>query len=221
VGTTWHLLQSRNSALRGDSNFDDLSVRSRYGPPDCSLPGLIRTRNILARLELLFPGFQPPGSPQRLPDITTVPNWELHRRDSHPLAKQLASLRHFLAVYASLLSITRQRQDSLSARPLRLWPDWIFTSWILSKGFIRSPESSSPKLCLARYPSYPQTKLIENWTSLRWPRGFVLESALPARRVGQRWRAIRAPASGEYTDGQGKDFGRRCWSNGEFNQSGG
>jgi hypothetical protein len=49
--------------LRGDSNFDDSSVRSRYGPPDCSLPGLIRTRNILARLELLLPGFQPLGHP--------------------------------------------------------------------------------------------------------------------------------------------------------------
>ena len=32
---------------RGDSNFDDLSVRSRYGPPDCSLPGLIRTEKSL------------------------------------------------------------------------------------------------------------------------------------------------------------------------------
>ena len=31
-----------------------------------------------------------------------------------------------------------ERQDSLPACPLRLLPDWTFTSWILSKGFIRS-----------------------------------------------------------------------------------
>src|SRR5258708_1231159 len=30
------------------------------------------------------------------------------------------------------------RQDSLPACPLQLWPDWTFTSWTLSKGFIRS-----------------------------------------------------------------------------------
>jgi hypothetical protein len=30
------------------------------------------------------------------------------------------------------------RQDSLPACPLQLWPNWTFTSWILSKGFIRS-----------------------------------------------------------------------------------
>ena len=31
-----------------------------------------------------------------------------------------------------------ERQDSLPAYPLRLWPDWTFTSWTLSKGFIYS-----------------------------------------------------------------------------------
>jgi hypothetical protein len=54
VGTTWHLQQSRNSALRGDSNFDDLSVRSRYGPPGCSLPGLIQTRQTLPAWNFYF-----------------------------------------------------------------------------------------------------------------------------------------------------------------------
>jgi hypothetical protein len=31
-----------------------------------------------------------------------------------------------------------ERQDSLPACPLRLWPGWTYTSWILSKGFISS-----------------------------------------------------------------------------------
>jgi len=39
------------------------------------------------------------------------------------------------------------RQDSLPACLLRLQPDWIFTSWTLSKGFIRSLEFPFPKLC--------------------------------------------------------------------------
>ena len=47
-----------------------------------------------AHLELLLPGFQSLGRPKCLPDITTVPYWVLHRRDLHPLAQQLVSLRH-------------------------------------------------------------------------------------------------------------------------------
>ena len=63
VGTTWPPRHSRKSASRGVPNFGDLSVRSRYGPPGCSLPGLIWTRKLPARLELLLPGFQPLGHP--------------------------------------------------------------------------------------------------------------------------------------------------------------
>jgi len=44
VGTTWPPRHSRKSASRGVPNFGDLSVRSRYGPPGCSLSGLIWTR---------------------------------------------------------------------------------------------------------------------------------------------------------------------------------
>jgi hypothetical protein len=44
VGTTWPLQQSRKSASRGVPDFGVLFVRSRYGPPGCSLSGLIRTR---------------------------------------------------------------------------------------------------------------------------------------------------------------------------------
>ncbi len=94
VGTTWPLQHPRKSASRGFPDFGDLFVRSRYGPPGCSLPGLIWTRTTPARLELLRPGFQSLGRPKCLPDITTVPYWVLHRRDLHPLAQQLVSLRH-------------------------------------------------------------------------------------------------------------------------------
>src|SRR5438093_12502438 len=41
--------------------------------------------------------------------MTTVPDWELHRRDLRPIAQQLSSLRHFLAVYASLPPVTRRK----------------------------------------------------------------------------------------------------------------
>ena len=78
-----------NSASRGDSNFDDLSVRSRYGPPDCLLSGLIRTREIIFSScppGTFTSGLPATGSPQWLPGMTTVPDWELHQRDSHPLA---------------------------------------------------------------------------------------------------------------------------------------
>ena len=47
----------------------------------------------LGRLGLLRPGFQLFGSPRRLPDMTTVPHGDLHRRDFHPQVQQLASLR--------------------------------------------------------------------------------------------------------------------------------
>jgi hypothetical protein len=63
MGTTWPLQHSRKSVSRGVPNFGDLSVRSRYGPPGCSLPELIQTRKFPARLELLLPGFQPLGHP--------------------------------------------------------------------------------------------------------------------------------------------------------------
>ena len=51
-----------------------------------------------------------------------------------------------------------ERQDSLPTSPLRLWPDWTFTSWILSKGFIRSLEFPFPKLCLARCLCHPPSR---------------------------------------------------------------
>jgi hypothetical protein len=51
------------SCARGP-NFDDLSVRSRYGPPGCSPSGLIRPSHPgSACLRLLHPGFQASGHP--------------------------------------------------------------------------------------------------------------------------------------------------------------
>src|SRR2546426_11953830 len=49
--------------------------------------------------------------------MTTVPDWELHRRDSHPLAQRLASLRHFLAVYASLPPVARRKARLATGLP--------------------------------------------------------------------------------------------------------
>src|SRR2546422_11662504 len=49
--------------------------------------------------------------------MTTVPDWELHRRDSPPLAQRLASLRHFLAVYASLPPVARRKARLATGLP--------------------------------------------------------------------------------------------------------
>src|SRR5438093_5526006 len=49
--------------------------------------------------------------------MTTVPDWELHRRDLRPLAQQLSSLRHFLAVYASLPPVTRRKARLATGLP--------------------------------------------------------------------------------------------------------
>ena len=73
--------------------FNGSFVSSRYGPPVCSTPLLIRPELLFGRLSLLLPGFQRPGHPMSLPDITTVPHWDLHRPDFHRLVQQLASLR--------------------------------------------------------------------------------------------------------------------------------
>ena len=92
----WRLQLFPPSAPRGDPFFGVSFVRFRYGPSGCSPPGLITTLGthcLRGRPEALHPGFQPPGHPKRLPDVTTAPNWELRRQDSHPLAQQLASLR--------------------------------------------------------------------------------------------------------------------------------
>ena len=45
-------------------NFDGSFVRSRYGPPGCSPPGLIRPSRGSACLRLLLPGFQPSSHPE-------------------------------------------------------------------------------------------------------------------------------------------------------------
>jgi hypothetical protein len=45
-------------------NFDGSFVRSRYGPPGCSPPGLIRPSNGSTCLRLLHPGFQPSSHPE-------------------------------------------------------------------------------------------------------------------------------------------------------------
>src|SRR5438093_11587639 len=49
--------------------------------------------------------------------MTTVPDWELHRRDLRPLAQQLSSLRHFLAAYASLSPVTRRKARLATGLP--------------------------------------------------------------------------------------------------------
>ena len=51
------------SSLRGP-NFDGWFVRSRYGPPGCSPPGLIRPSRGSACLRLVHPGFQPSSHPE-------------------------------------------------------------------------------------------------------------------------------------------------------------
>lgn len=63
VGTTWPLQQSRKSASRGVPDFGDLFVRSRYGPPDCSLSGLIRTEKSCPP-RTFTSGLPATGSPQ-------------------------------------------------------------------------------------------------------------------------------------------------------------
>ena len=45
-------------------NFDGSFVRSRYGPPGCSPPGLIRPSRGSACLRLVHPGFQPSSHPE-------------------------------------------------------------------------------------------------------------------------------------------------------------
>ena len=52
-----------SSSARGP-NFDGWFVRSRYGPPGCSPPGLIRPSQCSACLRLLHPGFQPSSHPE-------------------------------------------------------------------------------------------------------------------------------------------------------------
>ena len=113
VGTTWPPRHSRKSASRGVPNFGDLSVRSRYGPPGCSLPGLIWTRENPCPPGAFTSGLPTIGSPQWLPDMTTVPYWDLHRRNLHPRAQQLASLRHLHRYYGVV--------RLLLARSVGLW----------------------------------------------------------------------------------------------------
>jgi hypothetical protein len=59
----WHLQCSRNQ-LRAGTHFDGSFVRSRYGPPGCSPPGLIRPSRGSACLRLVHPGFQPSSHPE-------------------------------------------------------------------------------------------------------------------------------------------------------------
>ena len=97
----WRLQPFPPSAPRGDPFFGVSFVRFRYGPSGCSPPGLITTLGthcLRGRPEALHPGFQPPGHPTRLPDVTTAPNRELRRQDSHLLVQQLASLRSLRGV---------------------------------------------------------------------------------------------------------------------------
>jgi hypothetical protein len=72
------------SVTRGP-NFDGLFVRSRYGPPGCSPPGLIRPRppRVLSLPKAFTSGLPALRSPRGLPDMTTAPNGELRRQDSH------------------------------------------------------------------------------------------------------------------------------------------
>jgi hypothetical protein len=59
----WHLQCSRNQ-LRAGTHVDGSFVRSRYGPPGCSPPGLIRPSRGSACLRLVHPGFQPSSHPE-------------------------------------------------------------------------------------------------------------------------------------------------------------
>ena len=56
----WHLQHSRNQ-LHAGTHVDGSFVRSRYGPPGCSPPGLIRPSESSVCLRLLRPGCQPPS----------------------------------------------------------------------------------------------------------------------------------------------------------------
>ena len=65
------------SAPCGTTFFDASSVRSRYGPPGCSPPGLTRPPRPEGRAAsqgFYFRAFRSPGHPACLPDITTAPN---------------------------------------------------------------------------------------------------------------------------------------------------
>src|SRR5262249_29766975 len=81
-------------------NVDGSSVRSRYGPPGCSPPGLIRprTRGVPSPPEACTSGLPALKSPQGLPEMTTAPNGELRRQDLHLQVQQLVSLRSLLWV---------------------------------------------------------------------------------------------------------------------------
>ena len=63
------------SSLR-DSLFDASSVRSRYGPPACSPPGLTgpaRSFDHPSPQDFYFRAFRRSGHPKHLPDIATTP----------------------------------------------------------------------------------------------------------------------------------------------------
>ena len=88
--------------------------------------------------------------------MTTAPYWKLRRRDLHPLAQQLASLRHSLAVYASLPPITRRQARLATGLPATALAGLDFHQLDsfrkVSSTHIKFP---FPKLCLARYIAYP------------------------------------------------------------------
>jgi hypothetical protein len=130
-------------------NFDGLSVRSRYGPPGCSPPGLIgpRTQGVLSPPEACTSGLPALKSPRGLPDMTTAPNGELRRQDFHLQVQQLVSLRslpwvpwasvpHLPRYYATLrLPPCPSRVASLVAR----FPIPCVLLW-----FVVSPQGSLP-----------------------------------------------------------------------------
>jgi hypothetical protein len=107
------------SSARGP-NFDGSFVRSRYGPPGCSPPGLIRPSQpyVLRLPQACTSGLPAFRSPQELPDMTTAPNGELRRQDLHLQVQQLVSLRSLLEV----LEAVSLRDQEVPGNPPR-WAD--------------------------------------------------------------------------------------------------
>src|SRR2546422_11305649 len=121
--------------------------------------------------------------------MTTVPDWELHGRDSHPLAQRLASLRHFLAVYASLPPVARRKARLATGPPAAALAGLDFHQLDSFERF--HPLTWNPPL-----PSFAwrDEKLILGYCKARpdhrkrLPRSAQLEGRRP-RRPGQRYRS--------------------------------
>jgi hypothetical protein len=119
-GNPWRSQHSAPTSFMRDS----ISVVRRFAfatallvacPPVLAQPGYFRPTGAFTSG---LPAF---GSPLRLPGITTTPHWDLRRRDFHPQAQQLVSLRRFLG--NPFESVPRARDSggpgttSHSARP--------------------------------------------------------------------------------------------------------